>query len=87
MNNFAKLIIAVAVVLLFTVPTLCMQNARAEEAEVAQGVVQVRVTDHSRYVIDTRFDLCFYETTVPYGVSVVPLEEWQCEELKRKVDK
>ena len=35
------------------------------------GVIEILVTERSLYVIDPRFNLCFYETRNPYGITAV----------------
>ena len=46
------------------------------EREEADDVIQVFVTNHSRYILDTRYYICFYETTNgAYGVSVVQITD------------
>lgn len=85
MSNYTKVSIA-AVVILFLVVGFawCANNeAKADDREIADGVTQIMVTDHSRYIMDTRFDLCFYETTTVNGVSVVPLTPGQCKRMEK----
>jgi len=46
------------------------------------GVVEIMVTERSSYVIDPRFNLCFYETRNPYGITAVKIP---CEPFERVV--
>ena len=71
---------AVAAIILFLAVFVgwCANNsAKADSSEYASGVRAIRVTDHSRYIIDERFELCFYETASPYGVSVIEADCYQ----------
>ena len=38
---------------------------------IGKDVLSIKVSDTSRYIIDNRFGLCFYETLTVHGASVI----------------
>jgi len=46
------------------------------------GVIEILATERSTYIIDPRFNLCFYETRNPYGITAVKIP---CEPFERVV--
>lgn len=85
MSNLTKLLAVFIILLLFLgIPALCNKNARATDLEYSDGVYAVRVTDHSSYIIDTRYGKCFYETMTQNGVGVVEID---CLSIKQKLGK
>ena len=40
---------------------------------VNKDVAVIKVTDHSRYVIDAKRNLCFYETFTDYLATSIPI--------------
>ena len=80
-NTRVGMIAAAALFLAIFVGWCLNKPAKAGEAE--NGVKIIPVTNHSFYVVDERYNLCFYETQTVNGVAVVTIMAG-CYDLIRK---
>ncbi|KKL97800.1 hypothetical protein LCGC14_1830770 [marine sediment metagenome] len=77
MNKIDKIFIAAV---MFTALVLFigfgfLYDANASIKELSSDIVIIDVTDHSKYIIDKRFNLCFYESMTPYGIAVTKIDD------------
>jgi hypothetical protein len=54
-------------------------GSKMAKAGYGDSVIEIKVTDHSSYVVDRKFGLCFYEQKD--GAFVIQIEGNICEEL------
>ena len=58
--------------------TVAKASDRPAERE---EIIIIHVTEYSHYVIDVRFNLCFYETGTVQGISVVSVQGRACDKM------
>ena len=59
----------------------CHSAKAQEDLHTANNVFQVYVTDYSKYTVDKRYNICFYEVITIQGASVVYIPQEQCHRI------
>lgn len=70
----------ITIVVAFLIITLNI-NAKKTMVVLDSDVEIIKVTDHSIYIVDNRFGLCFYETQMQYVSTAIEID---CKKIKDK---